>query len=81
MHDSYKAVLDGDRVRWNGAAPKATGPIEVVVTLLGAGRGRANVAAMLAVADRVSAAGGLGIDDPVAWQREVRQDRVLPGRE
>jgi hypothetical protein len=24
--------------------------------------------------------GGLGISDPVAWQREIRQDRVLPFR-
>ncbi len=24
--------------------------------------------------------GGLGISDPVAWQREVRQDHVLPFR-
>jgi hypothetical protein len=28
------------------------------------------------IADR----GGLGISDPVAWQREVRKDRELPGR-
>ena len=24
--------------------------------------------------------GGLGIDDPIKWQREIRQDRVLPYR-
>jgi hypothetical protein len=31
---------------------------------------------------RIAARGGLaGIDDPVAWQREIRQDRPLQDRE
>ncbi|MBX7211581.1 MAG: hypothetical protein K1X78_24960 [Verrucomicrobiaceae bacterium] len=31
---------------------------------------------------RIADRGGLdSIDDPVAWQRELRQDRPLPGRE
>jgi len=25
--------------------------------------------------------GGLGIENPSAWQREIRQDRPLPGRD
>ena len=29
----------------------------------------------------ITAKGGLGIEDPVAWQREIRKDRPLPGRE
>lgn len=29
----------------------------------------------------IANSGGLDIDDPVAWQREQRQDRPLPGRE
>ena len=32
------------------------------------------------IAQEIADSGGLGIDDPVAWQREVRQDRALPFR-
>ncbi len=35
----------------------------------------------LAAMERLAARGGLGIEDPVAWQREIRKDRPLPGRE
>lgn len=36
----------------------------------------------LAALDRIAARGGIaGIPDPVAWQREQRSDRPLPGRE
>jgi hypothetical protein len=32
--------------------------------------------------ERLAAAGGIkSIRDPVAWQREIRRDRPLPGRE
>lgn len=36
----------------------------------------------LAALDRIAARGGIaGIPDPIAWQREQRNDRPLPGRE
>ena len=36
----------------------------------------------LAALNRIAARGGIaGIDDPLAWQREQRADRPLPGRE
>lgn len=36
----------------------------------------------LAAMKRLAARGGIkGIPDPVAWQRESREDRPLPGRE
>lgn len=28
----------------------------------------------------IADSGGLGISDPLAWQREIRQDRALPFR-
>jgi len=31
--------------------------------------------------EEIAARGGLDIPDPVAWQREVRKDRPLPGRD
>ncbi|WPD21468.1 MAG: hypothetical protein Q3M24_17120 [Candidatus Electrothrix aestuarii] len=42
------------------------------------GRGRSMAAVLQRMADR----GALShIDDPAAWQREIRKDRPLPGRE
>lgn len=36
----------------------------------------------IAAMARLAARGGIkGIDDPVAWQRAIRVDRPLPGRE
>nr|VFK21587.1 MAG: hypothetical protein BECKLPF1236B_GA0070989_12658 [Candidatus Kentron sp. LPFa] len=40
------------------------------------GKGKSAAAILQEIAD----SGGLGIDDPVAWQREVRRDRALPLR-
>ena len=35
----------------------------------------------LAALNRIAARGGIaGISDPMAWQREIRADRELPGR-
>ncbi len=31
--------------------------------------------------EQIAARGGVDIPDPVAWQREVREDRPLPGRD
>lgn len=36
---------------------------------------------MAALLKEIADRGGLGIDDPVEWQREIRQDRKLPFRE
>jgi hypothetical protein len=85
MSQTYKAVIEGDRIKWDGPAPELAGPIRVEVSLPGppvrrvlqGGDGPGAAAALAAIA----AMGGLGVEDPVAWQREVRQDRPLPGRD
>ena len=84
---TYKAILRGDRVEWVGDAPETNGGIPVHITVLSeraaaaqekATRGAEMADALQAVAN----AGGISsIPDPVAWQREVRKDRPLPGRD
>lgn len=32
------------------------------------------------ILQEIADSGGLGISDPLAWQREIRQDRALPFR-
>ncbi len=84
MRRTYKAILRGDRIEWIDAPPTPGRPTPVQVTLLeedhepapAPGPEMAHI--LEALADR----GGLsGISDPLAWQREVRQERPLPGRE
>ncbi|HWK89106.1 MAG TPA: hypothetical protein VNP72_03900 [Longimicrobium sp.] len=84
MQRTYRAVLKGDHVRWIDSAPVATEETQVEITLLeekprptrsrGEEMGRAleELAQMGAFSE---------ITDPVAWQREIRRDRPLPGRE
>jgi hypothetical protein len=85
MPQTYRAILDGDRVEWIDSPPTLDGPTPVEITILRTeteeerrARGRRAAEALQALAD----AGGISsIEDPVAWQREIRRDRPLPGRE
>ncbi len=83
MASTYRAVVDGDHIRWIDPPPPTEGEVEVRVTVVESETNRA--ARRKAVRDALeglAARGGItGIEDPSAWQREVRSDRVLPGRE
>jgi hypothetical protein len=82
---TYKAVLRGDHIEWIDTPPPTAGATPVHVTLLedvssgsAAERGRAMAEAL----EALSSTGALAdIEDPAAWQRELRRDRSLPGRE
>lgn len=87
MASTYKAILHGNRLRWRGEAPTvpADRSLDVLVTIddvrpagsEGEGRGLRMAAALIELA----AAGGTGIEDPVAWERQMREERSLPDRE
>jgi hypothetical protein len=85
MLSAYRAILDGNQIKWIDTPPKRTRPIKVEITLLGempqaslAERGQAMAEAM----GKLAQTGAFSeITDPVVWQREARQERVLPGRE
>jgi hypothetical protein len=88
MLTTLKATVEGDKLHWQeapGDALPANQPVEVLVTILNgqgdgdsaAAHGRRRVAAL----QKLVALNGLsGISDPVQWQRELREDRDLPGR-
>lgn len=89
MLQTYRAVLRGNWLEWIGAAPeqvKDENEITVEVTILGDAwaesvereRGLKMAEALEALAEVNALA---DITDPVAWQREIREDRPLPGRE
>ena len=86
MPTTYKAILKGDRVEWIGDAPDTNGGVAVQITVLGHpdaadadARRRAGADALEALAARGTYAAD--VVDPVEWQREIRRDRPLPGRE
>jgi hypothetical protein len=86
MH-TYKALLRGDRLEWLGEAPdpQTDAPLTVHVTVLeqerpiaGHARGHAMAALLEKLAERRTFS---AITDPVRWQRELREERGLPGRD
>jgi hypothetical protein len=85
MLRTYDAILKDGRLEWNGEAPDQREPLRVQVTVIpatdpesDAERGRRMAAALRKLAEMNAFA---EITDPVAWQREIRKDRPLPGRE
>ncbi|MGH7962386.1 MAG: hypothetical protein ACRERD_11275 [Candidatus Binatia bacterium] len=82
---TYKAILHGDRVEWLEQPPEKSRPVQVHITVLEEPRaeptrerGRTMAEVLAALAQRGTFA---EISDPVAWQRELRAERVLPDRE
>lgn len=88
MLQTYKATLRGNILEWNEEMPEQNKDIavEVYVTVLSNGQassdktsqGRRMADALEKLASNNSLA---GITDPVAWQREQREERPLPDRE
>lgn len=85
MLRTFKAVLKGNSLEWVDEAPEqGERPIEVHVTLLEE-ESRLDIAErgnkMAEVLEKLAAGNTFAeVSNPVAWQREVRQDRALPDR-
>ena len=84
MLPTYRATLTNGHIEWDDKPPDERRPVRVMITILepadmetGQSNGPAMAAALKEIADR----GGVGIGDPAEWQREIRKDRPLPGRE
>ena len=84
---TYRALLRGDRLEWFEEAPKSQTDVPVCVHVTvweqespaeAHARGHAMAALLEKLAERRTFS---TIPDPVKWQRDLRQDRVLPGRE
>lgn len=89
MLQTYKAILRGNHLEWSGDVPEypdTEQPVEVYVTILReAASSTSNVSQgkrMAAALEKLASITALTeISDPSAWQREQRQDRVLPDRD
>ena len=85
MLNTYRAILDGNVIRWLDSSPTLQHPVQVHVTLLDETSSSANKvrAQIMKIAlQNLARTNALGtIIDPVAWQKAERQERLLPGRE
>ncbi len=87
---TYRAVLKGNHLEWRGEAPpeiatKRAVPVDVTILRderFSARRAPDAGARMAAALEKLAASRATAsIEDPVAWQREIRRDRPLPGRD
>jgi hypothetical protein len=84
MRESYRAILKGDQLEWTDGVPSdlaSEQPVEVTILdepdpIADRRRRMAEALENLAAADAFSE-----ISDPVEWQRDIRKDRPLPGRD
>jgi hypothetical protein len=88
MLSTYRALLRGQVLEWLNDRPKGLSPdqaVVVYVTILEetphartAEQGRQMAAILEKIAQSASSIATL---DPIQWEREMRQERVLPGRD
>jgi len=83
---TYRAILKGDRLEWTDSEPTDLNPEQPVEVRILDERDHTDTATqgqrMAQALERLAAINALShIEDPVEWQREIRKDRPLPGRE
>lgn len=92
---TYKAIIchdpieHYDYVEWISGKPKTNEPIEVKISVWEEpwgkrreGKDKENGEKLAELFEKLAKSGTFAdIDDPVAWQREIRKDRPLPGRD
>ena len=87
MLHTYRAVLIGNRLKWIGDVPEYEGkrPLNVQVRFLeehALSREMSRGRVMAKILEQLAQSGTFAqITDPISWQREIRKDRPLPGRE
>ena len=78
-------LLHKDKIEWVEETPEIDGPVPtyiVVLDNLDVRHPDNNGAIMVAMFEILADKGTFDeIEDPVAWQREIRKDRPLPGRD
>ena len=86
MAQTFQALLTGDQLKWNPSRPAKLPrdkPILVNVTVSDdpVSESSPGVAMSAALEQLARLAPFADIDNPVEWQRALRSDRSLPGRD
>lgn len=86
MLSTYKAVLKNNKLEWLDEIPAPLNRMTVFVhvtvlqDLSVLKPSKLPGQPMIDILQKIAESDGPGIDDPMTWQREMRQDRPLPGR-
>lgn len=78
---TYRAILQGSTLIWLDSPPDLPADTEVHITPRSNPPGRSQGAAMATALEKLAQINAFHGVDPVSWQREMRQDKPLPGRE
>ena len=79
---TYRAILQGSQLIWLDPPPNLPENAEVSVTVTQSPhRTRSRGDAMAAALEKLAQRNAFKGIDPIAWQREIRQDKPLHGRE
>lgn len=79
---TYRAILQGSQLIWLDPPPNLPENTEVSVTVTQSSpRRRSRGDAMAAALEKLAQRNAFKGVDPIAWQREIRQDKPLHGRE
>ncbi len=88
MLNTYKATLKGNRLEWGKDIPTIISSgkaVEVFVTILDESVAFPSLSQgqrMAATLEQLAAIDALAeVTEPARWEREIRQDRILPDRE
>lgn len=87
MLETYKATIHGNTIEWEAEKPDGVtnkDGLKVEVTVLYGNNKlpKSDGDKMADALAQIAARGGIKtIPDPLAWQREIRKDRPLPGRD
>ncbi|MDJ0535251.1 MAG: hypothetical protein QNJ70_22650 [Xenococcaceae cyanobacterium MO_207.B15] len=86
MMRTFRAVLKGNWLEWQEEVNhclQSNSSVQVLVTILEEEtplKTKARGQQMAAILDKLAQARAFSGIEPLVWQREVRQDRQLPGR-
>lgn len=84
MRESYRAILRGNRLEWQGRGPTTNDQgVAVRVTVVeDAQQTQHRGARMAAALEQLAATNPFReVDDPASWERHQREERQLPGRD
>ncbi len=85
MLQTFRAILKGNSIEWLDDAPElGNQSIAVHITVLEENDGLDSATRgqrMAEVLEKLAATRTFSDVDPVVWQREVRHDRSIPGRD
>jgi hypothetical protein len=77
---TYRAILQGSQITWIDTPPDLPPETEIFVTVTQPAAKASRGQAMASALEKLAQLNTFEGVDPIAWQRETRQDRSMPRR-